>query len=690
MDFDYTHSDCDYRYVDLGYRGLENGYSDISDMHITLPTEKLNAECAIIETFFNLIIMMNLKTRTLKQKLAMLVIMCLLSMTDTWAQFSSSPDVEVKNNSFYIDGKKFFIKGIGYEIGALPGELPNERKFNPDQLHFDIRRILSGGFNTIRTWAAFTEQELEVLRQYDIKIIMGIWIDPAGDFSNTQFVDNAKTIVNDVLSYSKNYNNIIGYLIMNEPHPTAVLGAGYQHTVNLWTELVNIIHSQHPNRPVSIANTPNGTYIHPHIFDFSAYNVYIYNPVTVNYLHGYRNHIDYLQQLNSSDHPLIITEYGLSVSPTGPGGWGYGGNSLSEQESGDVYMYKSLVDGGANGACIFNYSDGWWKADDEFVHSDLPEEWFGLIEYSSLSDKQGHERPVWKAIRDFQSAIIAQPRSEEIYIDKVPVEIFFNDTIKKIKVLLEDKLIYQRDMTDDYLLDTLEIDYKDVKDVRLVFNCYDDKNNLIKTEEKSILITATELTLPTLQLSVNSNCWQTNQVNVTYKVTKSTDFTVSPTFDYVYYPHIGFDYGQKFSSIIGNQNQVEISGRHSISGNIDVFTVGAAFNIYYNGFQKRIFNQMTISRHDLSTGVEENTFVESSLAIRILGDPHSGSLTLVSYADLQLSHVEVVGINGQVIAAYRAESSRLELPVGTLAKGLYLVRAYDMEGRYTTCKMLLT
>lgn len=633
---------------------------------------------------------MNLKTRILKQKLAMLVIMCLLSMTDTWAQFSSSPDVEVKNNSFYIDGKKFFIKGIGYEIGALPGELPNERKFNPDQLHFDIRRILSGGFNTIRTWAAFTEQELEVLRQYDIKIIMGIWIDPAGDFSNTQFVDNAKTIVNDVLSYSKNYNNIIGYLIMNEPHPTAVLGAGYQHTVNLWTELVNIIHSQHPNRPVSIANTPNGTYIHPHIFDFSAYNVYIYNPVTVNYLHGYRNHIDYLQQLNSSDHPLIITEYGLSVSPTGPGGWGYGGNSLSEQESGDVYMYKSLVDGGANGACIFNYSDGWWKADDEFVHSDLPEEWFGLIEYSSLSDKQGHERPVWKAIRDFQSAIIAQPRSEEIYIDKVPVEIFFNYTIKKIKVLLEDKLIYQRDMTDDYLLDTLEIDYKDVKDVRLVFNCYDDKNNLIKTEEKSILITATELTLPTLQLSVNSNCWQTNQVNVTYKVTKSTDFTVSPTFDYVYYPHIGFDYGQKFSSIIGNQNQVEISGRHSISGNIDVFTVGAAFNIYYNGFQKRIFNQMTISRHDLSTGVEENTFVESSLAIRILGDPHSGSLTLVSYADLQLSHVEVVGINGQVIAAYRAESSRLELPVGTLAKGLYLVRAYDMEGRYTTCKMLLT
>ena len=68
----------------------------------------------------------------------------------------------------------------------------------------------------------------------------------------------------------------------------------------------------------------------------------------------------------------------------------------------------------------------------------------------------------------------------------------------------------------------------------MVFICYDDYIILKKREEKSILITATELTLPTLQLSVNSNCWQTNQVNVTYKVTKSTENTVSPTIDYVY------------------------------------------------------------------------------------------------------------------------------------------------------------
>ena len=28
--------------------------------------------------------------------------------------------IAIKGNDFYIDGKKFFIKGIGYEVGALP------------------------------------------------------------------------------------------------------------------------------------------------------------------------------------------------------------------------------------------------------------------------------------------------------------------------------------------------------------------------------------------------------------------------------------------------------------------------------------------------------------------------------------------------------------------------------------------
>lgn len=612
----------------------------------------------------------------MKLRLLMVGILCLMNFSyKTFAQ------VEVKDKSFYIDGQKFFVKGIGYE-GILPGQ--SHRVFNPELLRFDMQRILSAGFNTIRTWGAFTEQELEVLKEHDVKIIMGIWIDPAGNFTNQQFVNNAKGIVGNVLNYSKNYDNIIAYIIMNEPMVSVVL-RDYKSTVNLWQELMDIIHTQHPGRPVSIANTPNGTYIDSKLFDFSAYNAYIYNPVTINYLHEYRGYIDYLQQMNASGGPLIITEYGLPVSPTGPGQWGYGGNTQAEQRLGNLHMYKALVDGGAYGACIFNYTDGWWKAGDEWTHNDSPEEWYGLIEYTSIYDTRGIERQAWKAVSDYQSAIITQPRSEEIYINKVPVEIFFNDNIKKMEILLDNKVIYQYAVENKYFTDTLQIPFDRIKDAKLIFNCYNTDNDLIKSEEKSILITSTEISLPDIHISINDNCWQIGLIKATYSIVRTDGFTVSPTLDYVYYPHVGFDYGQKFKANINGQDQ--ISKTHPIAGNVDVFTIGAAFDITYGGFKKRIFNQLTLTNKDLNTGIEENIYPDYHSSVYVFGNPYSGFLTLIGGGGLELARVEVIGMDGQILAVYQSAGSEFTLPVSGYAKGIYLLRVYDAEGKDMICKV---
>lgn len=596
-----------------------------------------------------------------------------------------SAQVEIKDNSFYIDQQKFFVKGIGYE-GILPGQ--SIRTYNPELLRFDMQRILSGGFNAIRTWGAFTKQELDILQEFDLKIIMGIWINPEGNFSNSQFVTSAKTIVNNVLSYSKDYDNIIAYIIMNEPSPAIVL-QNYKASVNLWRELTDIIHSKHPNRPVSIANTPNGTYINSNFFDFSAFNVYIYNPVTVNYLHEYRGHVDYLKQLNSSNGPLIITEYGLPVSPSGPGQWGYGGNTLAEQQSGNLHMYKSLVDGGANGACIFNYTDGWWKAGSPYLHNDSPEEWYGLTEYADLNDTRGEERPVWKTIHDYQSAIITQPRTEEIYVDEIPIEIFFNDTIKRLEVLLDDSPVYQHTVSNKYLTDVLQIAFDKIKDVKLVFNCYDENDNLIKTEEKIILLTSNELTLPSIQVSVNDDCWQTGRVTANYNITRTENFTISSTLDYVYYPHVGFDYGSKYKANINGQSQV--SKTNTIASNTNVFTVGAAFNITYNGFKKRIFNQLTLSRIDLDvpdTGETAIIPVDYPL-VCVTSNSYNGILTLTRNDGLQFVRVEVIDVKGQILAVYLSNCSTCELLTSKYAKGIYLLRMYDEQGGSITSKITI-
>jgi len=285
-----------------------------------------------------------------------------------------------------------------------------------------------------------------------------------------------------------------------------------------------------------------------------------------------------LLQIKVPGQPLIITEYGLSVSPGGPGNWGYGGNSLTEQKEGILHMYKSLVDGGASGSCVFNYSDGWWKGGNEFVHDDVAEEWFGLVEYSSLTDTQGQERPVWEAVKMYQSAVITQPKSSEIYTNQVPVEVFVNDTVDRIDILME--------------------------------------NNLIKSEEKNILITGMEVTLPSIQISTNDDFWQTDTVEVTYLINKSATFTTGSTIEYIFYPHIGFEYGEKYQISMPAGEQVSITREHIINTSTNVFTLGAAFDIHYNNFQKRIVNQLTFSRIDtLANSINDHFSATTSIDI---------------------------------------------------------------------------
>lgn len=524
-----------------------------------------------------------------------------------YPSINAQTDIELKNGFFYIDGNKFFVKGVGYEVGAIPGQLPWERTFDADLLNFDMQRIENAGFNTIRTWGAFTNDELNVVKNHDIKIIMGIWVDPHGDFSDPTFINDAKNIVSTVLEYSKNYDNIISYLIMNEPLPETVFAAGYEESLSLWQQLMDIIHANHTGVPVSIANTSNGTYIDADFFDFNAYNVYPYNPSTVNHSHKYPVYIDYLSLLRNDGKPLIITEYGLSVSPTGPGNLGYGGNTLTEQKEGILYMYRSLIDGGASGSCVFNYSDGWWKAGNEFVHDDLVEEWFGLINYTSLSDKYGTPRPVWGSLQTYQTAIVTEPKNSAIYLNKIPIEIFFNDTIRKMEIHHNGLNIYTKDISKNYLTDTIDLAITDVTDVKFDYLFYDVNNMIVKSEAIIFLVSVTEIELPSIEIVPSDTVLNASgSIIMNYKLYGNELFTIDNVVDYVFYPHYGFEYGDAFTKSFSFTNNWYAFGQtHSYNSNIEVVSCAAGFNIYFGEFSRRIYNQIMLFREKTNTSVLE-------------------------------------------------------------------------------------
>ncbi|MDX1741829.1 MAG: hypothetical protein R3178_11065, partial [Rhodothermales bacterium] len=362
--------------------------------------------------------------------------------------------VEVVDGWFVVDGERFFSRCIGYETHTRPGQVPWIYEFDPGLISLDLERIKSAGFNTIRTWGALTEEELAVVQNSGLKIIFGIWLDPQGDFGDPAFVSAALDHVRDVVSYTKNYDTIIGYVIMNEPLAEHIHDAGAGELVSLWTRAIDIIAAAHPGIPASVSNTIVGDFVRTDLFGFAAYNAYIYNPVTVTYTHGYSGFVDFLKTKRASNKPLVITEFGLSVSPAPYSEvYGYGGNTLEQQADGDLFMYRSLIEGGAQGGCVFQYHDGWWKGGDATTHDPVAEEWFGLYHFNGSEPWLGTPRPAWSAFEEYNRAIITSPRTGQIYKRVVPVEFFSSGAAASVRIESDGELLMDSPATEGWNTD---------------------------------------------------------------------------------------------------------------------------------------------------------------------------------------------------------------------------------------------
>ena len=586
---------------------------------------------------------------------------------------NGQPTIALQDGFFYLDGEKFFIKGIGYE-GVLPGSAPWSRTLPEEVLRADLARIADGHFNTIRSWGAIPEQELAIIAEYGLKVIMGIWIDPGGDFGDPTFVASALQQVEDVLAYSRNYPHIIAYLIMNEPRPEDIQAAGYAATAALWQAVISRIRERHPGIPVSISNTCNGTFIEPEVFDFTGFNAYPYNPVTINHTHGYAAFLEYVANLRGDGHPLVVTEYGLSVSPTGSGNWGYGGNTLAEQTAGFQFMYRALLDGGATGSCAFMYSDGWWKGGNEYAHDDTVEEWFGLVRYQTLGDRYGTPRPAWYALKTYQSAILTSPKNGGIYEGGLPVEIFLEDTIASFALFANGELILEVANPGRYFAETLNLPVTTLQDQLLTFRGYDAAGQLVKEEELTCLLTPTPLTLPGLEIGYSpSMLVGGQQISATFQLSLLPPFTSDGVLDYAFYPHYGFDYGQPFITNFNPTLATFTQQRNFwVAAGIPVVTLAAGFDIQYHSWKKRIYQQVVLPVGDWLTDLPP---APGAPQVALFPNPTTGFLT-VQWAGSDLDALTLVSLDGtlrQVVYLQPGQTAS-ELDIRGLVGGLYLLQ----------------
>jgi hypothetical protein len=518
----------------------------------------------------------------------------------------SKTKLEIKDNWYYINGEKFFIKAIGYEIGARPGQHPYQgaKVEDLDLLRFDLKVIKEGGYNTIRTWSQFSEAQLKVVQASGLKLIMGLEINPEKDFSDPVFVKQCETDVYNVMSYAKKYDCIISYLAINEVQTDHMYKSTGKAFISLMQLIVNIVHKEHPGIPVTIsANAMISDYINQSIFDVYAYNCYDHTEAQTATM-GFKDYIKGLCALNGNNKPFITTEFGYSVSHKGFGR--YGGNTLKQQSDGVIENYRDLMDAGATGMCPFYYADGWWKGGDQNFHNpEQPEEWFGFWGYADKNDKYGSPRPVWFAMRDYMKALIISPKNAEIYqTSTIPIELFTDKEVRKVSVKLNDKALYTKNLQKEgYFADELKLILNGIEDLELAFEFYDKANKLLKTESIMILASDKAIVLPklTIEVTPDTDLNKGKIASIKTKIVNADNFKLGNELKVSYNTHLGWEVGEQATISVKDQlDKKNISNESffTIPDNCWVVNASAGISVQYGKFIFKIHDQKIIFRGD--------------------------------------------------------------------------------------------
>lgn len=519
----------------------------------------------------------------------------------------SARKLEIKNGAYYINGEKTFINALGYEIGARPGQHPyeDEKVLEIARMKNDLKIIKEAGFNAIRTWSELTEDEVKLVQESGLMLVYGIWLLPDGNFDDPTFVHNAYDQVKKVMSWSKNYDCIITYLIMNEPMPDHIKAKGAENTFNLWKNVVDIIHKEHKGIPVTISNNSAiGEYLNERIFDVYGFNTYDYHEGLPGYTQGFANHFNYLKKMNGENKPVLVTEFGMSVSPIGYGM--YGGNTRKKQASHVIQNVSDLLDSEVAGVCPFYYADGWWKGGEAAVHNPVPEEWFGFWGYADINDTLGYPRPVWYELKEYNQAIIAAPRNQQIYKGAVPIELYLRNDVSAIKIIYNDKVIYNKQVSGYHYTDEINFEEENITDRELIFEFYNVNNELLKWESIMLLTTKNELKLPKISLTFNeTDLNKTKKLKTTFNITNNSIFKLNKDFKYVYSHHEGWDPGvHKTKEIATDKPEISFTDEYDFSDKCIVLNVGAGVDVSYGKFIKRIHAEKLLYRGNWADAIK--------------------------------------------------------------------------------------
>ncbi len=372
------------------------------------------------------------------KRLTSLFVFCLLTSSfPVWASRS-----EIRNGRFYVDNEPFYVRGVGYAPWR-PHQHPgvSYTDANRHWTALDFQRMKAAHVNTLRSWDALAPQELALAKQYGLMVLQGIWLDPRQDFSDHRNQESCVTRVKSVAEQSKDFDNVLGYLVMTEPNPRVVMEAGVDETNQFFRRLKRTIQTVDP-RPVSMDSWIPLAFMNYQDFDFVTFNTFAFWPKSVNYALGFAGYNRWLADHFAADRPLLIGETGgyavsraTETEAGGSGGWTEYNQSIKDLES-----LRGTVQGHASGACLVSWIDTWHYPSDPDVHDNEPWEWDGIlgIPTDSKNDSEGVTRQVYRDLTKFNELMLLEPKAEHIYSDSFPIHVSAAENVASVSYSLNE------------------------------------------------------------------------------------------------------------------------------------------------------------------------------------------------------------------------------------------------------------
>lgn len=344
-----------------------------------------------------------------------LIVCCLLSATffsDASGQFETNR-VEIKDGWFYLNGEKIFIKGVCFfEVHSVTGQ--TERS-SLEMLDYEFSRIREAGFNAIRT--QLSPSELALARAHGLLVLQGAdhlyfsheYMDPA-------YIQQLLNTTREIVTYSKPYDNILCYLIDNEPNiPDGLYRQGAEAAQQFWQTIMNTIIEVDPTANCTMASYPCVGFLDHSIFDCVSVNIYPYCPGRDTI--GYRGHVEWFKRTYAAHKPLIVSEYGQSVADSE--------TNMSERM---MDLLDEQIAGGACGSFFFT-----WRTFGPEGQGD--NSWYGIVPNAGeTNDYRNEPRPIFNDFKEYFEAVVVKPTEDGCYTNSMPIEIYGSDRTGSMSV----------------------------------------------------------------------------------------------------------------------------------------------------------------------------------------------------------------------------------------------------------------